>query len=154
MADPPHSDRTTRPDDGGEAGARADEGADRARSRGAWDDDWDRGSWDRDDWDDDDWGGPGRAVDESREGPDDGLSAGKPVGYTARKRPERRGETSLGRRLDRGHQVAFMLLAGIGLGAGIGYGLDRLIGTFPALMLVGVFVGFGIALYAVFIETR
>jgi len=144
-----------RPDRAAAGSPAADDHGDTAsRGRRAWDDDWDRGSWDRDDWDEDDWGSAGEAGGESGEEPTDGLSAGKPVGYTAPKRPERRGDTSVGRRLDKGHQVAFMLLAGIGLGAGIGYGLDRLIGTFPALMLVGVFVGFGIALYAVYIETR
>ena len=47
-----------------------------------------------------------------------------------------------------------MLLAGVALGLLVGYGLDRLLGTSPVLMLVGVFAGFAIALYAVFIETK
>lgn len=50
--------------------------------------------------------------------------------------------------------IVFMLLAGVALGLLVGYGLDRLLGTSPVLMLVGVFAGFAIGLYAVFIETK
>jgi ATP synthase protein I len=144
--------------------------ADREAPGGAsgWQEDaWDRGSWDRDDWDE--WGrrrGPAKAgaehgsADRDADG-DDQQQAGhlwprKSVRYT-RRGPEsktQRSGGSSGGRLDRGETIAFMLLAGIGLGSGIGYGLDRLLGSFPALMVIGVFVGFGIALYGVFLETR
>ncbi len=50
--------------------------------------------------------------------------------------------------------VAFTLIAGIVLGLGVGYGLDRLFGTLPLFLLLGVFAGFAIALYAVFMETK
>lgn len=50
--------------------------------------------------------------------------------------------------------VAFMLLAGIALGLLVGYALDRLLHTTPILMLLGVFVGFAVALYGVYLETK
>ena len=50
--------------------------------------------------------------------------------------------------------VAFMLLAGIVVGLLVGYGLDRLMHTTPVFTLVGVFAGFGMALYGVFLETK
>jgi len=144
--------------------------ADREAPGGAsgWQEDaWDRGSWDRDDWDE--WGrrrGPTTAGAEDGSGERDADGGAAPreehlwprksVRYT-RRGPEsqtQRPGGSSGGRLDKGETIAFMLLAGIGLGSGIGYGLDRLVGSFPALMVVGVFVGFGIALYGVFLETR
>lgn len=133
-----------------------------------WDEDeWDRGSWDGDDWDAG-VSGPGTSdgadrrprggdtqADGGAAGDDERLLPAKGVRYTP-PGPEPPGQRrpTAGRRLDKGETVAFMLLAGIGLGAGIGYGIDRLVGTFPALMVVGVFLGFGIALYAVFLEAR
>ena len=50
--------------------------------------------------------------------------------------------------------IAFMLLAGVGLGLGVGYVIDRLAHTLPWFTSIGVFVGFGVALYAVYLETR
>ncbi|MGZ4198708.1 MAG: AtpZ/AtpI family protein [Thermoleophilia bacterium] len=50
--------------------------------------------------------------------------------------------------------IAFMLLAGIAVGLGVGYVIDRLAKTSPLFLIVGVFVGFAAALYAVFLETR
>ena len=47
-----------------------------------------------------------------------------------------------------------MLLAGIAVGLLIGYGLDRLLHTTPIFMILGVFAGFGIALYAIYLETK
>ena len=47
-----------------------------------------------------------------------------------------------------------MVLAGIAVGLLGGYGLDRLLHTLPAFTVIGVFVGFGVALYAVFLETK
>jgi F0F1-type ATP synthase assembly protein I len=50
--------------------------------------------------------------------------------------------------------VAFMLLAGVALGLAVGAGIDWLVGLFPLFTVIGVFVGFGIALYAVYLETK
>jgi ATP synthase protein I len=50
--------------------------------------------------------------------------------------------------------VAFLLLAGVAVGLGIGAGLDWLFSTFPLFVIIGVFVGFGLALYAVYLETK
>ena len=38
--------------------------------------------------------------------------------------------------------------------SGVGYVIDRLAKTSPLFLIVGVFVGFAAALYAVFLETR
>lgn len=53
-----------------------------------------------------------------------------------------------------GESIAFMLLAGIGLGALVGWGLDKLIGTSPVLLIVCIFAGFALALYAIYLESR
>jgi ATP synthase protein I len=50
--------------------------------------------------------------------------------------------------------IAFTLLAGVVLGLLAGFGLDRLLGTSPVFLAVGVFAGFGLGLYAVYLETR
>ena len=50
--------------------------------------------------------------------------------------------------------VAFLLLAGVAVGLGFGAGVDWVFGTFPLFVIVGVFVGFGLALYAVYLETK
>ncbi len=50
--------------------------------------------------------------------------------------------------------IAFMVLAGIAVGLLGGYGLDRLLHTMPVFTVIGVFAGFGVALYAVFLETK
>jgi ATP synthase protein I len=50
--------------------------------------------------------------------------------------------------------VAFLLLAGVAVGLGFGAGVDWLLGTFPLFVVIGVFVGFGLALYAVYLETK
>jgi F0F1-type ATP synthase assembly protein I len=47
-----------------------------------------------------------------------------------------------------------MLLAGVAVGLGVGYVIDRLAKTSPLFLILGVFVGFAAALYAVFLETR
>ena len=44
--------------------------------------------------------------------------------------------------------VGFTLVAYVLVFTGIGYGLDRLLGTEPWLMVVGVFVGGGIGFYS------
>jgi F0F1-type ATP synthase assembly protein I len=51
-------------------------------------------------------------------------------------------------------RVAVTLGTGICGGLLVGYGLDRLLHTLPAFTAVGLFVGFGIALYTVFLETK
>ncbi len=50
--------------------------------------------------------------------------------------------------------VTVTLLAGIVVGVLVGYGLDRLLHTLPAFSVIGLFVGFAVGLYAVFLETR
>ena len=50
--------------------------------------------------------------------------------------------------------VAFLLLAGIAVGLGFGAGVDWLLGTFPLFVVIGVFAGFALALYAVYLETK
>lgn len=50
--------------------------------------------------------------------------------------------------------VAFLLLAGVAVGLGFGAGVDWLLGTFPLFVVIGVFAGFGLALYAIYLETK
>lgn len=50
--------------------------------------------------------------------------------------------------------VAFLLLAGVAMGLGFGGGVDWVFGTSPWFVVIGVFVGFGLALYAVYLETK
>jgi F0F1-type ATP synthase assembly protein I len=50
--------------------------------------------------------------------------------------------------------VAFLLLAGVAVGLGVGAGIDWVIGTFPLCTAIGVFGGFGLALYAIYLETK
>ncbi len=50
--------------------------------------------------------------------------------------------------------VAFTILAGVALGIGIGAGIDWLIGWFPLFTVIGVFAGFALALYTVYLETK
>ena len=50
--------------------------------------------------------------------------------------------------------MAFLLLAGVAVGLGFGAGVDWLVGTFPLFVVIGVFVGFGLALYAIYLETK
>jgi F0F1-type ATP synthase assembly protein I len=59
-----------------------------------------------------------------------------------------------GRSSGSAESIAFTMLAGVVLGLLAGLGLDRLVGTSPAFLLIGVFVGFGLGLYAVFLETK
>ena len=53
-----------------------------------------------------------------------------------------------------GEYIAFLLLAGLALGGGLGYLIDWLAGTRPLFLVIGVFAGFGLALYALYLETR
>jgi len=50
--------------------------------------------------------------------------------------------------------VAFLLLAGVAVGLGVGAGIDWLVGPFPLWTVIGVFAGFGLALYAIYLETK
>ena len=50
--------------------------------------------------------------------------------------------------------VAFLLLGGVVTGLGVGAGIDWLVGTFPLFTVIGVFAGFALALYAIYLETK
>ena len=50
--------------------------------------------------------------------------------------------------------VAFLLLAGVAVGLGFGAGIDWVFDTFPVFVVIGVFVGFALALYAIYLETK
>jgi F0F1-type ATP synthase assembly protein I len=50
--------------------------------------------------------------------------------------------------------IAFLLLAGVAVGLGFGAGVDWLVHTFPLFTVIGVFAGFVLALYAVYLETK
>jgi ATP synthase protein I len=50
--------------------------------------------------------------------------------------------------------VAFMVLGGVVTGLGLGAGIDWLIGTLPLVTVIGVFAGFALALYAIYLETK
>lgn len=50
--------------------------------------------------------------------------------------------------------VAFLLLGGVVTGLGVGAGIDWLVRTFPLFTVVGVFAGFALALYAIYLETK
>lgn len=47
-----------------------------------------------------------------------------------------------------------MVLAGVAVGLGVGAGLDWMVHMFPLFTVIGVFVGFGLALYAIYLETK
>jgi F0F1-type ATP synthase assembly protein I len=50
--------------------------------------------------------------------------------------------------------IAFLLLGGVVTGIAVGGGIDYALGTFPLVTAIGVFVGFAVALYAVYLETK
>jgi F0F1-type ATP synthase assembly protein I len=50
--------------------------------------------------------------------------------------------------------VAFLLLAGVAVGLGVGAGIDWLVRSSPVWTVIGVFAGFGLALYAIYLETK
>lgn len=62
--------------------------------------------------------------------------------------PERRSSSASA------ESVAFLLLAGVAIGLGVGAGIDWLVGTFPVFVVIGVFAGFALALYAIYLETK
>lgn len=53
-----------------------------------------------------------------------------------------------------GESVAFLILGGVVTGGGVGAGVDWFIDAFPLCTVIGVFVGFALALYAVYLETK
>ncbi len=69
---------------------------------------------------------------------------------------ERKGERQGGRRRSTAsaEAVAFLLLGGVVTGIAVGGGIDYALGTFPLVTAIGVFVGFAVALYAVYLETK
>lgn len=71
-----------------------------------------------------------------------------------RKRPERTQDGSGRRQTTSGESIAFLLLGGIALGLAVGAGIDWFLGTFPLCAVIGVFAGFALALYAVYLETK
>jgi F0F1-type ATP synthase assembly protein I len=50
--------------------------------------------------------------------------------------------------------VAFLLLGGVVTGLGVGAGIDWVVRTFPLFTVIGVFAGFALALYAIYLETK
>ncbi len=70
--------------------------------------------------------------------------------------PQRRdtGHDDGPKRSTSGESVAFLILGGVVTGLGVGAGLDWVFDTFPLLTVIGVFAGFALALYAVYLETR
>ena len=53
-----------------------------------------------------------------------------------------------------GESVAFLILGGVVTGGAVGAGVDWAIDQFPLCTVIGVFVGFALALYAVYLETK
>lgn len=50
--------------------------------------------------------------------------------------------------------MAFLVLGGVVTGGAVGAAVDWVIGQFPLCTAIGVFVGFALALYAVYLETK
>ncbi len=50
--------------------------------------------------------------------------------------------------------IAFLLLAGVAVGLGVGAALDWVTDLFPLFTVIGVFAGFALALYAIYLETK
>lgn len=53
-----------------------------------------------------------------------------------------------------GESVAFLILGGVVTGGAVGAGVDWVVRQFPLCTVIGVFVGFALALYAVYLETK
>jgi F0F1-type ATP synthase assembly protein I len=68
--------------------------------------------------------------------------------------PEDGGKKQPQRSAASAESVAFLLLAGVAVGLGFGAGVDWVFSTFPLFVVIGVFVGFGLALYAIYLETK
>ena len=83
----------------------------------------------------------------------------KPDYTVPRDGPERGAGQGGGDRPGRGRgpnieSIAFMLVAGVLVGLLVGLGLDKLLHTMPAFTLIGVFAGFAIALYGIYLDTK
>jgi hypothetical protein len=50
--------------------------------------------------------------------------------------------------------VTGQILAGMALGAGVGFGIDWLTGLVPLLTIIGMCAGLGFSLYAIYLEMR
>jgi F0F1-type ATP synthase assembly protein I len=50
--------------------------------------------------------------------------------------------------------VAYTIMGGVALGAGIGVGLDLLLGTLPVFLAIGMFAGLAFALYVTYLRVR
>jgi hypothetical protein len=50
--------------------------------------------------------------------------------------------------------MALLLVAGVFTGTAVGGGIDYVIHTFPLCTAIGVFAGFAVALYAIYLETK
>jgi F0F1-type ATP synthase assembly protein I len=80
-----------------------------------------------------------------------------PVQYNARGvEPAKRvpGAVSTPRSRVSGVAVTGQILAGMALGAGVGFGIDWLAGLAPLFTIVGMCAGLGFSLYAIYLETR
>jgi F0F1-type ATP synthase assembly protein I len=77
----------------------------------------------------------------------DGRYSVTPPSSGQGRRPEDHSSTSV-------ETVAFLLLAGVAVGGGVGLLVDWLAGTLPLFLVIGVFAGFALALYALYLETK
>jgi F0F1-type ATP synthase assembly protein I len=50
--------------------------------------------------------------------------------------------------------LAYTIMGGVALGAGIGVGLDLLLGTLPVFLAIGMFAGLAFALYVTYLRVR
>jgi len=73
---------------------------------------------------------------------------------TAPHRDDREGKGGKPKSSASAESIAFLLLGGVVTGIAVGGGIDYAVGTFPLATAIGVFVGFAVALYAVYLETR
>ena len=68
--------------------------------------------------------------------------------------PDDNGDGDKRRSSTSAESVAFLLLGGVVTGLAVGAGIDWLVRTFPLFTVIGVFAGFALALYAVYLETK
>ena len=73
---------------------------------------------------------------------------------TSPRRDDGKGKDGKPRSSASAEAVAFLLLGGVVTGVAVGGGIDYALDTFPLLSAIGVFVGFAVALYAVYLETK
>jgi F0F1-type ATP synthase assembly protein I len=98
--------------------------------------------------------------DKQRDPPPSGdsdLRRENPVQYNARGvEPAKREHGAVGPPRSRvsGVAVTGQILAGMALGAGVGFGIDWLAGLAPLLTIVGMCAGLGFSLYAIYLESR